>query len=169
VREQQLPSLPVDEFSEAFEQAPVRQPMRIVVDSTGQLSGREPFFVEPGRKISANAAQIRTNADDIEHWHLPDGNGRVNLAALLDRLAEQQCNNVLVEAGATLAGAFVQQGLVDEMIAFVAPTLMGSTGRPLLELPIATMAGQLPLRITDVRAVGRDWQITAMLEKQTES
>jgi len=87
--------------------------------------------------------------------------GRIDLKLLLQRLAEKQCNEVLIEAGATLTGAFVAAGLVDELIIYMAPTLMGNRARGLLDLPIEAMADNRPLKITDMRAIGDDWRITA--------
>jgi diaminohydroxyphosphoribosylaminopyrimidine deaminase/5-amino-6-(5-phosphoribosylamino)uracil reductase len=97
----------------------------------------------------------------VPQWQLADEDGRIDLRLLLQRLAEQQCNEVLVEAGATLAGAFVAAGLVDELVIYMAPTLMGNQARGLLNLPIEAMADKRPLKITDIRAIGDDWRITA--------
>jgi len=66
-----------------------------------------------------------------------------------------------VEAGATLAGAFVGQGLVDELIVYMAPTLLGNLARPMLVLPFDNMDQQLPLKIRDIRIVGDDLRITS--------
>ena len=101
-------------------------------------------------------------ADNREYWPLPLRDGRVDPLALLKKLGEHGCNEVLVETGATLAGRFVGMGLVDEYIVYLSAKLMGSHARPLFELPINTMSGQLPLAITDIRAVGSDWKITAI-------
>src|SRR5690606_39981140 len=78
--------------------------------------------------------------------------GGVDLEAVLNRLAALEVNELLVEAGPTLAGAFLQAGLVDELVVYLAPHLMGHEGRPLLQLAgISTMAERLPLRILEVR------------------
>jgi diaminohydroxyphosphoribosylaminopyrimidine deaminase/5-amino-6-(5-phosphoribosylamino)uracil reductase len=60
----------------------------------------------------------------------------------------------------------MRRGLVDELVVYLAATLMGSTARPLFELPLDTMAGKLELKITDVSAVGDDWKITAVPDKE---
>ncbi len=88
-------------------------------------------------------------------------NQQVDLSLLLDELAQRECNDVLLETGAGLAGAFLAAGLIDELIVFMAPSLLGSLARPLFDLPITTMAEKVSLNISDVRAVGQDWQITA--------
>src|SRR5690606_25727613 len=91
---------------------------------------------------------------------LPDNSGRIDLPGLLDLLGAEGCNEVLVEAGATLAGSFFRQGLLDEIVIYMSPKLLGSQARPLFELPIERMAGQLPLKIHDIRAVGGDFRLT---------
>jgi diaminohydroxyphosphoribosylaminopyrimidine deaminase/5-amino-6-(5-phosphoribosylamino)uracil reductase len=76
-------------------------------------------------------------------------------------LAKRQCNEVLIEAGATLSGSFLRRGLLDEIIIYMAPKLLGSNALPLFSLPLDTMSAALSLNIKDIRAVGRDWRITA--------
>ncbi len=66
-----------------------------------------------------------------------------------------------MEAGAELAGAFLQAGLVDEFVVYMAPKLLGSSARPLLTLPFERMDQQVSLDIQDVRQVGDDLRITA--------
>ena len=83
------------------------------------------------------------------------------LTEVLDALAIDGITEVHLEAGATLTGAFVAQGLVDELVLYVAPHLMGSDARALFNLPFTRMNQRLALQISDVRAVGHDWRITA--------
>jgi diaminohydroxyphosphoribosylaminopyrimidine deaminase/5-amino-6-(5-phosphoribosylamino)uracil reductase len=77
-------------------------------------------------------------------------------------LAAQQCNEILVESGARLTGALLQAGLLDELIVYMAPALLGNLARPLLELPLQHMADKVQLRWEDVRKVGTDWRFTAI-------
>ncbi len=103
---------------------------------------------------------------------MPAGaDGRVDLDALLHHLAEaEQANEVLLETGATLAGAMLEAGLIDEMQLFVAPTLLGGEARPLFELPgLSLMAQQKGLEVRDIRAVGQDWRITARPRRRTQT
>lgn len=86
----------------------------------------------------------------------------MDLHKLLRELAGRGANEVLVEAGPRLAGAFARAGLVDEFRIFMAPKLLGSSARPLLDLPLNRMAEAPELQILDIRAVGEDWQITAV-------
>ena len=91
---------------------------------------------------------------------LPDAAGRVDLAAAVRELGQRGCNEVLVECGSRLAGAFLQEGILDELVIYMAPSLLGSAARPLIELPIAQMADKVELEPVDVRRVGRDWRFT---------
>ena len=154
-----------------------RQPLRVVVDTQLRLPQAAACLREPGRTLVATVAghdsqrRVRLEAAGAEVVILPaDDNGRVDLHALLRYLAEQeQANEVLLETGATLAGAMLDAGLVDEMQLFVAPTLLGGDARPLFALPgLTRMAQQRPLEILDIRAIGRDWRITARPERRQE-
>lgn len=147
-----------------------RQPLRVVVDTQLRLPQAAACLREPGRTLVATVMgydaerRARLEAAGAEMLVLPaDQNGRVDLVALLRYLAEQELvNEALLETGATLAGAMLDAGLVDEMQLFVAPTLLGGEARPLFALPgLTRMAQQRPLDILDIRAIGRDWRITA--------
>ncbi len=136
-----------------------RQPLRVILDTHGRCPERADILSQAGRSVIATAASSDTAKREC--WTFPLVAGRIDLRALMKRLAQESCNEVLVETGATLSGAFVAAGLVDEFIIYVAPKLMGSSARPLFSLPIDKMNGQLPLKISDVRAVGEDWRIVA--------
>ena len=106
------------------------------------------------------AAQAGLEALGAQTLVMAGNDGRINLRALLQYLAvEKQCNEVLVEAGHKLSGSFVRQGLLDQMVVYVAPKLMGSSAMPLFDLQIDQMRSYLPLKIADIRQVGRDWRM----------
>ncbi len=89
-------------------------------------------------------------------------NGGVDLAALMSALAQREMNEVLVEAGVTLSGALLEAGLVDELVLYYAPLLLGDKGRGMFRLDgIARMADRVSLEIKDIRAVGQDWRVIA--------
>jgi len=152
--------------------AAAKQPLRVVLDSTLRL-GRKAKILAQETPILLVHNGSAENADKLADWPahvellaLPtnssiDGGSRINLNALLSELAKRQCNEVLVEAGATLAASFLRRGLLDEVIIYMAPKLLGSSARPLFDLPLNTMSSALPLKISDMRAVGTDWRITA--------
>ena len=146
------------------QKASARQPLRVVLDS--QL--RTP---EGSRVLSADAATLLLHGEDAtvpgllkasaaEILPLAAGAQGLDLDAMMALLAQRQCNEILVESGPRLAGALLQAGLVDELIVYMAPALLGSRAQPLLELPIDAMADKVPLTITDVRKVGQDWRFT---------
>lgn len=137
-----------------------RQPLRVVVDSELKISADAKVLSSNGSVLLATAKDC-SDRQDVEIVSLPDKSGQVNLLALVKLLAEKECNNVLVEAGAELAGAFLQAGLVDELVIYMAPKLLGSSARPLLSLPFDCMDQQVGLDITDIRKVGDDIRITA--------
>ena len=146
--------------------AAARQPIRVLVDGRLRVPLESRLFRQSGPVLVA-CRMPRGRAQDYvfagaELLALPDETGeQVDLHALLRELASRSCNEVLVESGAGLAGAFYRAGLVDELIVYMAPRLLGSRARPLLELPFDAMSEACDLDILDMRAVGRDWRITA--------
>ncbi len=101
-------------------------------------------------------------AADHEVLSLPGSDGQVDLRRLLEQLATRGVNDLLVEAGPRLAGAFARQGLVDEYQIFIAGRFLGSTARPLLDWPLERMSEAPRLKITEMRAVGDDWRVSAI-------
>lgn len=147
-----------------------RQPLRVILDTRLRLPLAAACLSEPGRTLvittPAHAAEKRarlTHAGAEIHVLPAGSDGRIDLALMLQWLAEhEQVNELLVETGATLAGALLDAALIDELQLFVAPTLLGGEARPLFALPgLSRMADQRRLTIHDIRAVGRDWRITA--------
>ncbi|MDW5377362.1 bifunctional diaminohydroxyphosphoribosylaminopyrimidine deaminase/5-amino-6-(5-phosphoribosylamino)uracil reductase RibD [Halomonas sp. HP20-15] len=146
-----------------------RQPLRVIVDTRLRLPLAAACLSEPGRTLIVACSQdaerrAALEAAGAEVLIMPSGSdGRVDLVALLDHLATHEaCNEVLLETGATLAGAMLDAELIDEMQLFVAPTLLGGEARPLFAIPgLERMAQQRPLLIDDIRAVGHDWRIIA--------
>lgn len=148
------------------QEAAAKQPLRVILDSTLRLSRNALLFKQPSPILlvhngSVDAAQCDGWPEFVELLALPAKDDRIDLTALLRELAKRQCNEVLVETGATLAGSFLRRGLLDEIIIYMAPKLLGSNARPIFDLPLDTMSSSLALKIKDIRAVGRDWRITA--------
>jgi diaminohydroxyphosphoribosylaminopyrimidine deaminase/5-amino-6-(5-phosphoribosylamino)uracil reductase len=137
-----------------------RQPLRVVVDSQLKTPADAKVLSSDGASLLVTA-KGHSDRQGIEIVSLPDSGGQVDLPALLALLAKKECNNVLVEAGAQLAGAFVHTGLVDELVIYMAPKLLGSSARPLLSLPFDRMDQQVELDVQDIRQVGGDLRITA--------
>lgn len=86
--------------------------------------------------------------------------GRLALDTVLGFLAEQEINDVLVEAGSVLNGALMEQGLIDECIVYMAPSILGANGRGLFAMPhLSVMADKKQLSLLDVRQVGVDLRL----------
>ncbi len=97
---------------------------------------------------------------------LPDANGQVDAAAVLRDLAAQGCNEVLVEAGSAMNGALLQAGLVDELVLYLAPQLLGDMARGMARLgELASLDQRIELEWKDVRHVGRDLRVVARVKK----
>jgi len=142
-----------------------RQPQRLLIDGRLRVPLHVPFFQAGAAMVAtcaAASARFRYLDDGHELLALPGSNGHVDLRRLLMELASRGANEVLVEAGPRLAGAFARQGLVDEYQLFVAAKFLGSSARPLLDMPLARMADAPALKIVDMRAVGEDWLIVAV-------
>ena len=142
-----------------------RPPLRVLVDGRLRVPLSAPFYQTGPALIAtcaAAAARDRFLEDGHELLAVPGSNGHVDLRKLLMELAGRGANEVLVEAGPRLAGAFARAGLVDEYQLFVAPKFLGSSARPLLDWPLARMAEAQELEIREIRAVGADWRIIAV-------
>ncbi|MEH6446400.1 MAG: bifunctional diaminohydroxyphosphoribosylaminopyrimidine deaminase/5-amino-6-(5-phosphoribosylamino)uracil reductase RibD [Oceanospirillaceae bacterium] len=137
-----------------------QQPLRVVLDSQNRLPANAKILQQAGRTLRV-IAQPLSGQEGEDVISLPNKVGQIDLQALLQYLAEHEhCNNVLVEAGATLAGSFVEQELFDQLIVFMAPTILGASAKPLLAIAKDKMAQQLRLKLVDQRFVGEDLRLT---------
>jgi diaminohydroxyphosphoribosylaminopyrimidine deaminase/5-amino-6-(5-phosphoribosylamino)uracil reductase len=139
-----------------------RPPLRVLIDGRLRVPLDAPFFKAGPALVATCAAVEEQYANGPECLIVPGADGMVDLRRLLLELAGRGVNDVLVEAGPRLAGAFAQQGLVDEYQIFVAGKFLGSSARPLLDWPLAQMADAPVLKIIEMRAVGDDWRVTAI-------
>ncbi|MBW8375503.1 bifunctional diaminohydroxyphosphoribosylaminopyrimidine deaminase/5-amino-6-(5-phosphoribosylamino)uracil reductase RibD [Stenotrophomonas sp.] len=139
----------------------VLPPLRVVLDA--RLRSLECARVREGGAPTLyvhDAAVSPPDAADAEFACVPSHDGRLDLGAVLALLAERGVNEVHTEAGATLAGALLAGGWVDELLLYQAPTLLGEHGRPLLSgLGIHAMEQQRRLRVVDQRHVGADLRL----------
>jgi diaminohydroxyphosphoribosylaminopyrimidine deaminase/5-amino-6-(5-phosphoribosylamino)uracil reductase len=147
------------------EEAAARQPLRVVLDSSLQTPSSARVLAAGGATLLCHRAGAPVPAglarNGVELVALADGEGGLDLAQLMAELGARQCNEILVESGPRLAGALLQAGLLDELIVYMAPALLGDRARPLLALPLDDMADKVQLHIEDVRKVGQDWRFTA--------
>lgn len=139
----------------------VLPPLRVVLDA--RLRSLECARVREGGAPSLyvhDAAVSPPDAADAEFASVPSHDGRLDLGAVLTLLAERGINEVHTEAGATLAGALLAGGWVDELLLYQAPTLLGEQGLPLLSgLGIHAMDQQRRMRVVDQRLVGSDLRL----------
>ncbi len=144
-----------------------RQPLRIVLDPhlSTPPSAR---IVQGGKSLIVTAVSDSDYAPCLlergaEILYLPQGDrDEIDLKALLHHLAEREINEIHLEAGATLAGSMLELGLIDELVIYMAAKIMGNSARGLFNLPHLTeLAAAVELKITDLRAIGADWRITA--------
>lgn len=138
-----------------------RQPARVVLDSRFRLPPSAKILALPGRilvlGLEAEAKKAeRLRALGAEVHFLPTGpEGRVDLHAAMELLGRLEFNEVMVEAGATINGSLLREGLVDEWIVYLAPCILGNTGRGLFHLPeLEHMADRFELRLVESRQVG---------------
>jgi diaminohydroxyphosphoribosylaminopyrimidine deaminase/5-amino-6-(5-phosphoribosylamino)uracil reductase len=139
-----------------------RQPLRVVLDSRLRTPPAARILAPPGHALilctsldEARAAALRAAGAEVQS--LPGAAGNVDLAAVLELLAARQVNELLVECGAGLAGALLAAGLVDELVLYLAPTILGRGARPLADLDApASMAGRLEFAIVGRQDVGDD-------------
>lgn len=151
---------------ENAEEIAQRQPLRLVLDSTLRMPLDAKILQQPGRTVIVTASENKSRIEALrevgaELLLMPESKGRIELRPLLSWLAEtEQCNELLVETGATLAGAFIEQKLVDEIQLFMAMKLMGSDARPVFSLPLNAMSEQVNLTLLDSRMLGQDLKLT---------
>jgi diaminohydroxyphosphoribosylaminopyrimidine deaminase/5-amino-6-(5-phosphoribosylamino)uracil reductase len=148
-----------------------RQPLRVIVDSNlqtptdckmlnSELLSISPVLIAYAEDANDKAAAL--TATGAQLLHLPDGRGRVDLQALLANLASRGINEVLLEAGQGLNGAFLHAGLVDEFIFYYAPKLMGADAKGMFAIPeLIEMQQATDLQIFDVRQIGQDIRVRA--------
>lgn len=138
----------------------IRQPLKIIVDSDGRLPASAQILKE-GKVLVITANDI-TIAEPAECLVLPSVDQNIDLNALMAVLAQREINELMIEAGGVLNGALLKAGLIDELVIYMAPKIMGDMARGVFHLPeMMTMSQNISLTIDDIRAVGQDWRITA--------
>lgn len=147
--------------------ATARQPLRVVVDSRLRIpSAARIVRDDSAATLVAHAVDAPARRDallqaGVSTLAVPGPDGRVDLAALLAELAARGINEVHAEAGATLNGALLRAGLVDEWVMYQAPLVLGHEARGLFDLPaLADMAGRRGFCLTDARLLGPDLRLT---------
>lgn len=139
----------------------VRQPLRVIVDSRSRVTPHHRIITQPGATLLARLnTDTQSWPDAVIQCQLPARDGRIDLTALLMLLGRRQINHVWVEAGAGLAGALLSAGLVDELILYLAPCLLGQSQYGLCELPGLHALAEAPRFVfQDIRQVGPDLRL----------
>ena len=149
------------EKDEAGKDVPFVAPLRVVLDPGLATVARGHIREGAAPTLYLHAPDARMpRGIDAQHTHVPVKGGRFDLDAVLALLAARGINEVQVEAGATLAGAFLGAGLVDELLLYVAPVLLGETARPMFDgLHIDAMTERLKMHIVETRRIGEDVRV----------
>jgi len=146
-----------------------RQPLRVVLDSRLRMPADARMLSLPGETLVFTALQDPAGAEALvaagaRVETLETESGGLDLAAVSRRLGELECNDLLVETGPRLAGAWVLAGLADRIVVYLAPHLLGDAARPLMVLPgLESMSDRVQLEFAGVRQVGRDLRIELAL------
>jgi diaminohydroxyphosphoribosylaminopyrimidine deaminase/5-amino-6-(5-phosphoribosylamino)uracil reductase len=159
VREQQSELADYPDFA-------LRQPLRVILDGERPLPVSHQIFNDQQQTLVLTTKNYKNAGFDesVEVVEMPTSSPRIDLATTLDFLGQRQCNEIWVEAGSTLAGAFLEQSLVDELIVYIAPKLIGNTGLPLLKLPQYEDLSQVPhLELQETLQIGSDLRLTYTL------
>jgi len=138
----------------------LRQPIRAVFDWRGKLSGDEQFFNDSAKVLHFCGVADKKMPAWVESIPMSFDGDMPCLDDVLRVLVKHECNEVLVEAGAVMTGAFIAQQCWDELVVYMAPKLMGSRARPLFDLGLDSMNEAHGLKLTETRMVGDDLRLT---------
>jgi diaminohydroxyphosphoribosylaminopyrimidine deaminase/5-amino-6-(5-phosphoribosylamino)uracil reductase len=144
-----------------------RQPLRVVLDTRLRIAPAARIFSVPGQTLVFTAAEQMARAGAIQRVGAEvlatalDNDGHVDLRNVLAELGRRECNDVLVEAGPTLAGRFLQLGLTDELIVYIAPIVLGPEARSMALLPpLERIEDVLRYTVHGMQRAGQDVKLT---------
>lgn len=147
-----------------YPQNQLRQPVRIIIDRQNQLTGNETLFKQSGEIWLANHVNSQITRPHCHSMVIASINNHIDLKALFMQCAQQQINSIWVEGGAHLAGALISQNLVDELIIYYAPKLLGHNAQNLAILPDLKLLADAPqFQFKSVTMIGDD--LRCILEK----
>lgn len=139
----------------------LRQPLRIILDSQNRVTPQHRVVQQPGTTwLARQKPDEQVWPAGVEQLTFPLHGGGIDLVVMMMQLAKRQVNSIWVEAGAKLAGALMQAGLVDELIVYIAPKLLGDNARGLCQLPGLTQLADAPEWVfSEVRQIGPDLRL----------
>jgi diaminohydroxyphosphoribosylaminopyrimidine deaminase / 5-amino-6-(5-phosphoribosylamino)uracil reductase len=150
-----------------------RQPLRILLDSHLEVDdnanilqggeGSNSMIITTSHD-EARIAALTAKGITVTQVETDGATGKVDLRAMMQLLAAQKLNHIVVEAGAKLNASLLSAGVVDEIICYMAPSLLGDAARGMFALPaLQSLQDKIQLNIADVRQIGRDSKLTAHL------
>lgn len=155
--------------AEVLTEKNLRQPLRVILDGRNQLPNSLTCLQPQNNKPAGNVLLINGQASknqfsaQVSQWQAPFKGNKLDLISVMKHLGDLQLNNIWVEAGAKLAGALLENNLIDELILYQAPKLIGGAGQNLFDmLPITKMQDVVSVSWTDIRQVGEDIKMTAV-------
>lgn len=144
----------------------VRQPMRVVLDSQLRFPPGANICKQDSNVLVVTSSESTNDVADCMVEIVPASGGHVDLKAVMKLLADKEVNEVHVEAGPKLCGALIDNKLVDELIIYMAPHLMGDEAKGLFTMPgLSNMKHRVSLDIHDIRSIGKDLRITAKINQ----
>ncbi|HME40897.1 MAG TPA: dihydrofolate reductase family protein, partial [Steroidobacteraceae bacterium] len=144
----------------------IRQPLRVLLDPMLSCSTGAKLFHGGGALVFAAPDAPLRSEDSIRVERLPRAAGGLDLRAVIARLTELEVNELLVECGPRLAGAFILSGLVDELVLYVAPALLGADAAPLMHVSGLGPPGSLPaFEFREVQRIGPDLRLVLIPKK----
>jgi diaminohydroxyphosphoribosylaminopyrimidine deaminase / 5-amino-6-(5-phosphoribosylamino)uracil reductase len=148
----------------------VRQPLRVLLDSRLDVTDDKKILAGGNTMIvtatgdEARAETLRQRGIEVVRVATEAAKGKVDLVAMVEALGTRKLNTVLIETGAKFNGSLLAAGVVDEIVAYVAPSLLGDDARGLFAVPaLQRLDDRIRLSFTDVRQIGSDLRITARI------
>jgi diaminohydroxyphosphoribosylaminopyrimidine deaminase/5-amino-6-(5-phosphoribosylamino)uracil reductase len=147
-----------------------RQPLKIVVDSRFETSPTARLLKD-GKTLVAGAVNEARSIAALKHAGadtviIPNDRGKVELFKLMEELARRELNEIHVEGGTRLNGSLLQAGVVDELLLYLAPRIIGDSGRGMFDLPeLSNLSQAKGLKIRELERVGEDIRIVARLSR----
>jgi len=157
--------------ADVLAQKDLRQPLRVLLDGRNQLPTSLTCLQPFECNLAGNVLLINGRPSEhqferhVSQWQAPFNGNKLDLSKVMSKLGEMQLNYIWVEAGAKLAGALLQNKLIDELILYQAPKLIGGAGQNLFDtMPTEVMDKVIDLTWTDIRQVGDDIKMTALFK-----
>jgi diaminohydroxyphosphoribosylaminopyrimidine deaminase/5-amino-6-(5-phosphoribosylamino)uracil reductase len=155
---------------ETLAQGDLRQPLRVILDGRNQLKASLKLLSLPGEVLVINS-QFNSQFESqdfpaqVKQWQAPYEGKQLELQQVFKHLGTLQLNHIWVEAGAKLAGALLQNSLIDELILYQAPKLLGAQGQDMFAIDeLTSMQQAYKLDWQDIRQLGCDIKLTALVQ-----